>query len=224
MLEDEDCYQSPLQPYSLPWNDLSWSLGNTSIATGDAGNEEITGQSEGWTTFSADYDDSYWEAQPDGEFWYCADEPLELDFDANIEVACFRPKNLARETKENMDKGQFKVQFRWDTDPDWLAVGMCEIGEHLTYNTWPNPPFNSARLPSKYPSGGYQSFGAAGRQDPREWDLHTTGGNPWGPLPGWRQPSRITSFAALVRGPTRRDLGQPTLGLRFRVRTRAPIR
>jgi hypothetical protein len=153
MLEDEDCYQSPLQPYSLPWNDLNWTIGNTSIATGDAGNEEVTGQGEGWTTFSADYDDTYWEAQPDGDLWYCADEPLELDFDAFLQVQIPYPTDFRQSPYAspnpyvNNSPPYLRWSYSWGSsvggENAYQNLTNCEIWEEVLYSpsSFPVPPF-----------------------------------------------------------------------------------
>jgi hypothetical protein len=88
MLQDEDCYNTQLEPYGL--NDWytwpTWSISNTSIATGDS-NSLIVGESEGTTTFSATWDNSaFYTVEGTESGWYCAPDWFPIEYEAETQA------------------------------------------------------------------------------------------------------------------------------------------
>jgi len=87
VLQDEDCYNTVLEPYDLSWSGLDWYLMDSGVASGDGYYQTLTGQSEGSTTFVADWNESaFWNFIDMSDYHYCEPEYSPIHYEVPVQV------------------------------------------------------------------------------------------------------------------------------------------
>jgi hypothetical protein len=137
-MQDVDCYNTVLQPYSLYWPELNWSVANTGIATGD-NNGTVTGQNEGDTTLSATYQAEWWYKDTYEGGWFCNTAPYPVYFNPPIQAVVptyVRPIGTQAYTDSPPPPYLFNVN-REILDRNWRPISKVMFVDE-TYA--PNPP------------------------------------------------------------------------------------
>jgi len=79
----------------------------------------------------------------DTDIWECFGYSTTGEAQGEVTVLCPRPVNFRQTEGHPGPNGALHFEYRWDSNTGNLAHLACNVGERVTYSTWPfpNPPF-----------------------------------------------------------------------------------